>query len=209
MNCSGYPPTSDTPSSSKRPSRLRFGIALLLALFAAVYVLAIVLGYLPESRRVDVPSIAVTAVLLCAVLVALRPDLVDRFKGMEMSGFKIEMLERVREKQAQQAVQLEDMSLMLPLLLPATERKHLLNLASGSTGNYKGNHSVRSELRRLRSLDLIKMKNDKHVSMMKDNTVFDLQEFVELTRLGKGWAKRITEIERRETDTPDDDSSVQ
>jgi hypothetical protein len=185
------------------------GIALLLALLAAGHVLAIVLGYLPESRRVDGPSIGVIAVLVFAILLVLRPDLVDRFKAMEMSGFKIEMLERVREKQAEQAVQLEDMSLMLPLLLPATERKHLLNLASGTAGNYKGSHSLRGELTRLRSLDLIKMKNDKHVSMMKDDTIFDLPDFIELTGLGKRWAKRITELESRDSDTADNDSSVQ
>ena len=148
---------------------------------------------------------AVIAVLLIAILIALRPDLVERFKGFEMSGFKIEMLERVRERQAEQAIQLQDMSLMLPLLLPVKERKHLLNLAFGTTNGYRGAHSLRAELRRLRSFDLIRMRGDKHVSMMKDGVVFDLQDFIEPTALGKRWTKRIREIEDREAEGADDD----
>jgi hypothetical protein len=186
-------------------SSLRIAIAVLLALLVITYITAIVLGYVPEGRRVDGASLAVTAVLVLAIVIALRPDLADRFKGFEMSGFKVEMLERVRERQAEQAIQLQDMSLMMPLLLPAAERKHLLNVASGNPSNYKGAHSLRTELRRLRSLDLIRMRGDRHVGMMKDGMVFDLQDFIELTDLGRRWSKRITEIERRDPDASTDD----
>jgi hypothetical protein len=146
-------------------------------------------------------------VLLIAILIALRPDLIERFKGFEMSGFKIEMLERVRERQAEQAIQLQDMSLMLPLLLPAKERKHLLNLVFGVTDGYQGSHPLSAELRRLRSFDLIRMRGDKHVSMMKDGMVFDLKDFIEPTALGQRWSKRIREIEDREREGAADDGS--
>ena len=57
--------------------------------------------------------------------------------------------------QQQQSAQLKDIELILPILLPKKERKHLTNLAEGKTAGYKGNHEMRSELRRLRSLKLI------------------------------------------------------
>ena len=177
-------------------SSLRIALAVLSAFLAVTYVVAIVLGCVPKERRVD--GLAVTVLLVLVVLIALKPDLLNRVKGFEIKGFKIEMLERVRERQAEQAIQLYDMSLMLPLLLPAAERKHLVNVAEGRAASYKGVHSLRTELRRLRSLELVRMRGDKHVSMMKDGMVFDLQDFIELTDLGKRWAKRIEEIEDRE-----------
>jgi hypothetical protein len=191
-------PTTDRDPDRKPLFTPRLLIAILLALVALGYPLGIVLGYFPEGRRIDGAALAMIAVVLLAILVAVRPDLVDRFKGFEMSGFKVEMLERVRQRQAEQAIQLQDMSDMLPLLLPPSERKHLLNLALNSTSNYKGNHALRSELRRLRSFELLKMRPDKHVGFMKDGMIFDLRDYVELTDLGKRWSKRIIEIDRAE-----------
>ncbi len=199
-------PSIQRDADSKPRSNLRVLIAILLAFIALSYAAGIVLGYVPEGRRIDAASLAMIAVVVLTILIALRPDLVDRIKRFEMSGFKVEMLERVRERQAEQAIQLQDMTLMLPLLLPLSERKHLRNLTTSTTRNYKGGHALRSELRRLRSFDLIKMRPDKHVGFMKDGTVFDLADFVELTDLGKRWAKRITEIEQGE---PDAESGTQ
>jgi hypothetical protein len=92
----------------------------------------------------------------------------------------------------------EGIGLMLPLLLPQAERQHLLNLANGRTTEYKGDHSVRSELRRLRSLGLIRMHRDRQVAQMQDGLGFDLVDYVELTELGKRWARKLQEIEEGE-----------
>jgi len=199
-------PTVHRDSDRKPLSRFRLLVAIFLAVIALGYAVGIVLGYVPESRRIDGATLALIAVVLLAILVALRPDLADRFKGFEMSGFKVEMLEKVRERQAEQAIQLRDLSDMLPLLLPSAERKHLLNLALNRTSNYRGSHTLRSELRRLRSFELLKMRSDKHVGFMKDGMIFDLKDYVELTDLGKRWSKRITEIERAE---PEADAGAQ
>jgi hypothetical protein len=44
------------------------------------------------------------------------------------------------------------MEMVLPFLLPKPEQQHILNLGAGKTSNYQGNHLLRSELRRLRSM---------------------------------------------------------
>ena len=44
---------------------------------------------------------------------------------------------------------------MLTLLLSPYERKHLENLWVGTTQNNEGNHNLRTELRKLRTLQLI------------------------------------------------------
>lgn len=196
---------SEHTGASQEPQKVsstpRVVLALLLGLLGAGYGTGIVLGYVPESRRIDAASLAMLTVVAIGVLLALQPDLFDRLKRLEMSGFKVEMLERVREQQSEQAVQIRDMALMLPLLLPLSERKHLLNLAAGGSSNTQGTNTLRSELRRLRSFDLLRMRPGKHVESIKDGGVFDLTEFVELTELGKRWARRITEIEKSESET--------
>jgi len=126
--------------------------------------------------------------------------LLRQLKSLSFGGYKLEMLERVREKQARQEDQIEDITLMLPLLIAANERVHLINLAEGRTKGYKGNHALRSELRRLRFLKLIRMRSDQHIGYMKDGLSFDLAAYVELTDLGKRWVKRIQQIEQAEAD---------
>jgi hypothetical protein len=51
---------------------------------------------------------------------------------------------------------LTDLQLVAPLVLSEPQRRHLLNLYSGRTTDYVGNHNVRTELRRLRYVRLIK-----------------------------------------------------
>lgn len=89
----------------------------------------------------------------------------------------------------------EDFALMLPLLLPIAEQNHLRNLASGQTREYSGGHVVRTELRRLRSLGLVRMHRDRTVGQMQDGRRFDLADFIELTELGRHWLRRLQEIE--------------
>jgi hypothetical protein len=113
-------------------------------------------------------------------------------KTLQLPGVKIEMLEKgVKQEQNKQ----DSFDLMLPLLLPETERRHLLNLSNGKTTGYKGSHSMRSEIRRLRSIGLIEMRPSRQVGQMTDDKIFDLKDYVVLTKLGCDWVKRIQENE--------------
>ena len=89
---------------------------------------------------------------------------------------------------------------LLPMLLPKNERAHLINLARQRTAGYRGNHPLRGELRRLRSLGLIRMRPDQQVGHMKDGLSFDLANYVRLTDLGKRWARTIQQIEKAEAE---------
>ena len=57
---------------------------------------------------------------------------------------------------------------------------------------------MRTALRRPASTGLLTRKTGKTIGEMKDCTEFDLAEFVELTDLGRRWARRIEEIEARD-----------
>lgn len=138
---------------------------------------------------------------LLYLLVAGALLLLRQIKTLSFGDVKLEMLEKVKERQAQQEEKLDDLALVLPLLLPDSERKHLVNLAEGKTKNYKGNKSLRDELRRLRSIGLISMKKG-YISDIKDGVSFNLADHVELTSLGKRWVKRIGEIEDKDNVQP-------
>jgi hypothetical protein len=184
-------------SENKEKARgfaIRLALATVTALLAVAYTVGIVSGLISEHRRIDFVSLAAISVAVVVVTLLLRPEVFERLKILEMSGFKLEMLEKVREKQVKQESELEDIRLILPVLLPDKERKHMLNLAAGKTRSYKGNHDVRTELRRLRSIKLIEMRKDREVNQMQDNLAFDLADYARLTPLGDRWVKRIREL---------------
>jgi hypothetical protein len=185
--------------AEKRPnlaSKFRIAIAALIGTLVVLYTLGVVAGYLPEGQRIDAINLALVAFAALSIILLLRPEILDRLKLLEMSGFKLEMLEEVRKTQARQEDKLEYIALMLALLLPEAEQQHLLNLADRTTGSYNGSHNLRTELRRLRSIALIKMRAVHHVSDMKDDTSFDLAEYIELTDLGQQWVVRIREVQQ-------------
>jgi hypothetical protein len=182
-------------------------VTILIGLLVIAYTAAVVSGRIPTEHKIDAVNLALIALALIGIGLLLSPQTFERLKHLKMAGFELEMLERVKEKQAKQEEQLKDIGLLLPLLLPEKERKHLVNLAEGRADQYKGNPSLRSELRRLRSLDLIKMcKNEKgeeqQVGYIKDGSVVNLAKYVQLTGLGEKWVKRIKEIEK--TEIPDE-----
>jgi hypothetical protein len=86
----------------------------------------------------------------------------------------------------------QDLGLLLPVLIPEPEQKHLLNIADGKTKGYRGGSSVRSELRHLRSIGLIRKHADRHIAELKSDGVYDLADIVELTDLGRQWVAKLT-----------------
>jgi len=85
----------------------------------------------------------------------------------------------------------EDMGLMLSVLIPEPEQKHLLNITTGKTRDYKGGGSLRSELRHLRSMGLIRMHADRRIGELKSEGVYDLADILELTDLGRQWVAKL------------------
>jgi Predicted nucleotide-binding protein containing TIR -like domain len=85
----------------------------------------------------------------------------------------------------------QDLWLLLPVLIPEPEQKHLLNIADGKTKGYKGRGTLRSELRHLRSMGLIKNHTDRSIGELKSEGVYDLADIIELTDLGRQWAATL------------------
>jgi hypothetical protein len=186
----------------------RKGLIIAIAVAVIAYTLAVVLGYVPVERRIDTANLAIIALAGLCVFLLANPAVFQRLKAFEVSGVKFEMLERVREKQAEQEHKIEDIALILPLLLPKAERKHLLNLANGKTAEYKGNAVLRSELRRLRTATLIRSLPKFHIGQIEDQAKIDLAAYVALTPLGERLVRRIREIEQAETQEEEKPANV-
>jgi hypothetical protein len=185
--------------STERNARARVIAAILLIVVLVAYSAAVVLGWIPDGRKIDGVHFALIVLTGLIVVALIQPEAFDRLKRVKLSGFELEVLEKVREKQALQEDQLEDIRLILPLLLPEAARRHLFNLDLGNTSGYQGSHILRGELRRLRSMRLVRMKDGMQISQMKDGSACDLAAFVELTPLGQRWVKRVREIEDAES----------
>jgi molecular chaperone GrpE (heat shock protein) len=127
--------------------------------------------------------------LIAAVL--FRPDIVDRISHVEIAGWKFDMLEK---KQQQQDKQLQDIEIILAILLTEAEQKHLLNLAGNNAANYEGSHVLRTELRRLADMRLIRRRSNREIRGITDNAKVNLADFVKLTETGDRLVARIRQI---------------
>jgi hypothetical protein len=187
----------------KAAAAIRLVLAGLLSGWLIWYTTGVVSGDIPKQRQIDAVHLALIAVGAVAILLLVHPTALQRLRTVELSGFKLEMLEHIRERQIRQEDQLQDVRLLVPLLFPDAERRHLSNLARGATQGYKGGGSLRDELRRLRSIGLIEMKNNHAVGELRSDMTVDLSEYVQLTDLGKRWVQRLAALDAIAVEGPD------
>ena len=190
-----------TTESSKYPRfTLRTGVALAIALLIVTYTLFVVIGGVPSDRRIDSVLLVIIVMGVLGCLVLLDPSLIERVRRLELTGFKVELLDRMQERQIRQQHELDDIRLIIPLLFRDAERKHISNLARGSTAGYRGGGSLREELRRLCTIGLLQRRGDHHIGELRSDLVFDLGDYVEFTELGRRWARRLVDLEAAATD---------
>jgi hypothetical protein len=182
-------------NSKNRSFSLRAFVAAAIALLIATYTVLVVTGGVPSDRRIDFVLLVIILIGVLGCLVLLDPSLINRVRLLELKGFKIELLERLQERQIRQEHDLDDIRLIIPLLFRDHERKHLSNLGRGQTTGYHGGGALREELRRLCSIGLLQRRDDHHIAQLRNELVFDLGEYVELTDLGRRWVRRLADLE--------------
>jgi hypothetical protein len=144
-----------------------------MCLFAALYTLGVVLGIVPKDQKIDAANpINIALAGICAILL-VNPDALERLRHFKVAGFVFD-LEQIRKQQEQQAGQLEAINLLLPMVVREEEGRHLHNIAAGKTSGYLGNHDMRTELRRLKTMGLIEKLPGRFAGEMKDGMKFDL-----------------------------------
>lgn len=180
-------PQKDAPSKLSRTIGVVLGVLVLL--LVGLYTSAVLAGLRPE-RRIDGATLGIIGLGVLIVTVLFRPDILERVTHLEMLGWKVD----IEKKQQQQDKQLQDIELILAILLTEAEQKHLLNLVDKKTSNYQGSYVLRSELRRLADMHLIRRRTNRKIGDIADPVTVDLADFVEVTPTGGRLTERIRQI---------------
>jgi hypothetical protein len=188
--------------SARTTSTTRIVVVVLLIGAVLAYSTAVVSGAIPKDRQIDSAHLTLIALVLIVCALLLRPHILDRIERFEGLGFKLELLQRLQDRQVEQAEKLYDMDMLVPLLFRDPDRKHLINLARGTTKGYKGSAAVRDELRRLRSIGLIRSASNRHIADLHSNVTFDLADWATLTDVGGRWAERLRRLDEAATEAP-------
>jgi hypothetical protein len=175
---------------SNRLYLIRSLIAIAVVLTVAAYIAGIVAGRIPVTQKLTGADVGLILVACAVTIVLLRPDLLHYFARIKLGIFEADLRD-LQEGQRVQEKELDDVRLVLTLLVQPREQNHLANLAKAGPASYDGNHNVRTELRRLRTLGLIENQDQRHIGELKDGTRQDLKAIVQLTKRGKDYLERV------------------
>src|SRR5688572_19308214 len=98
--------------------RIKIGLSIIIVISVFAYILFLVTGRIPKDDRIDWVAFALLVFAITYTVIVITPGIFDRLKMFEVQGFKLEMLEKVKEKQAEQESRIADIAVVLPLLLP-------------------------------------------------------------------------------------------
>jgi len=192
MDSAAGPDSTSSVSRGRLVTRSVIAAGILLAVL--LYVVAIVIGKVPDERKLRGADVGILVVGILVGTALLRPQLLDRLTHFKLGGLEFE-LQQIQQDQKTQRKDLDDVRFILTLVLQDNEKQHLKNLSSGNTENYVGNHVLRTELRRLRKLGLLADREHHGISEIKDGQRIDLQSVVCLTERGRRYLEDIREYD--------------
>jgi len=184
----------------KPRSAVRMSIVAAIVLLLVGYTLLVLTGTISKEERIDSVHFILLVAGTSLVAVILRPDVAARLRLLEVKGFRIELLERMQERQMRVENVVEDIRLIIPLLFRDEERRHLSNLVRGKTAGYRGGGDLREQLRRLCSIGLLERRPGHKIGDLHSAMTFDLGDHVQITELGRRWARKLAEIEDSASD---------
>ena len=173
---------------------MRYVAAAILFVAVSAYLAAITLGKFGQPRRLAATDLGV--ILAAAALIGslVRPEFLNRLTHVKVGSVEFE-LQQLQQGQRKQQNELDDVRFVLTLLLQKNELSHLRNLEIGNTKDYRGNHDMRTELRKLRTLGLIRTVGERHIGEFANGTKFDLASIVKLTERGQQYLDRLGEYD--------------
>ena len=176
-------------------------IVVSIVFFTLTYTILVLFGFISKDNRIDLVHLALIGISFFAVVYHATPEAFENIKIFEFGNLKFQF-EKVKEQQEKQENVLNEIRALLPLILPSNEIDHLRNLLNRDTANYHGSGTLRSEIRRLRSRNLIETFPGKSASELEDGRTFDLSDFASITQLGKQWLDRIEQLQQVNLDMP-------
>src|SRR6266849_1007156 len=187
------------PQTQLKPKKMFDGtylirriVAVVVIVTICVYIFAVVLGRIPVQQKLGVADIGVIILAAGVASILLRPELLDRISHFKFGELELDWLQKIEADQRKQRDELDAVRFVLTLLLQENELEHLRNLENGKT-QYEGNEAVCAELRKLRTLGLIRNRKDHAIGETAAKRNFDLKDIVELTERGRQYLERLGE----------------
>ena len=176
-------------------------VTLIITILVFTYTIGIVLGYIDAKNRIDGVNLSVILITTLIISLLWWPQAFENITGIEISNI-LKITKDVKKLQDNQ----EQHKLMLPLLLPEKERRHLVHLLENRTSAYGSSSYLRNDLRHLRSMGLIEMCNNYRIADIKGLPNFDLASYVRLTTpTGIYWARECKKLESQLEDSSNGD----
>lgn len=171
---------------------IRCIVAVVVVVAVCVYIFAVVLGRIPVQQKLGVADIGVIILAAGVASILLRPELLHQISHFKFGELELDWLQKIEADQRKQRDELDAVRFVLTLLLQESELEHLRNLEMGKT-QYQGNEAVCAELRKLRTLGLIRNRKDHAIGETAAKRNFDLKDIVELTERGRQYLERLGE----------------
>jgi hypothetical protein len=194
------PKPSESPKVSAKAQAkddFRSWLALVLSvgvtLLGVGYLLAVVFGKIESNRFGTTEAIIFVAILL------LNSAWIQRIGKLAISGKGIEFqMREVQEEQVRQRADIRSIKFLLSYFVTEQELEHLQRLVGKVPSDYANpddwHHNIfKNELRRLRSLGLIRMNPGKFVEPMPKKE--DLNKYCRITDRGLEYLKLREEVE--------------
>jgi|SRR5258707_238611 hypothetical protein len=188
-------PTALKPEAREKSQyryMIRCAVAVIVLATVCSYIAGIVLGKISAERKLGGAEVLLVFVSGLVVTVLLRPELLERLTHVKIGSVEVE-LRKLQEDQQVQRNELDDLRFVLTLLLQHSEKEHLRKLNEGETQDYVGRPELRTELRKLRTLGLIRSCEGRRIHEIADKRKVDLKDFVKLTERGRHYLERIGE----------------
>jgi hypothetical protein len=197
------PEPSEPPKVSERArgkddfkSWLTIILSVGVTLLGVGYLLAVVFGKIGTNRFGTTEAIIFVAILL------LNSAWIQRIGRLAISGKGIEFqMREVQEEQVRQRAEIRSIKFLLSYFVTEQELEHLQRLVGKSPPEYANpddwhNHIFKTELRRLRSLGLIRMLPGKMIEPMPKKD--DLNKHCRITDRGLEYLKLREEVESQD-----------
>lgn len=184
--------------SNQRQESLRSHTALIatiaITLFGLTYLTLSIAGVLGANK------LGTTEVIIFAALLFFNSVLIGRLDSLSISGKGIDFKVReVQKEQNRQRDEIKSIQFLLRYFVTQSELNRLQELSDGSSPYHFSNDyekkGLHNELRRLRSLDLIRMVSGKTIGGDLNDERGDLFSYVRLTDRGREYLELRKAIE--------------
>lgn len=171
-------------------------VAVIVA--AVAYVVVVLNGTVPSAQKLGWTDLALVILAALIVVALLAPEGLRSVSRVHIGNVLDLELRELRRGQEAQKQELDDLRFALTLLVVGPQRDALNDLERAGGREYTGNHEIRTDLRRLAAMGLVRRRPGRHIGELADGKRLNIADVLELTADGRRYLERVrTTVERQ------------